>query len=532
MIAFFFGCEKDETIVVLKSDPSPAVITSTPTDLAPEIKTETLNDELKIAWNKADYGVDTEVKYTLQLDYECGAFENPINLGTSNINSFDITLENLNAKLVNDLKLAPHLAADLKLRIISTVNNNLTETSEVVTFSIIPWSEWPEALWLVGEDYEPAIYKTDNAAFEGYAYLNEGDVFKLADTRSCDRTTYGDAGGALSTAADANAMEISSDGYYKINADTENETYQFTLIETWGMIGTATAGGWNSSTPMTYDATNKIWKATVNLTSGALKFRANNDWGINYGPADINALAGTLIQTNDAINIADAGNYTVVIDLSKEKSTEYTYSITKNAVSTEPTELWLPGDYQGWDPGAAPTIKSVSDNAYEGYVYFSGAAEFKFTSAANWDNTNYGNGGDGVLTTDGLAGNLSVASAGYYLIKVNTADLTYQITLISTMGMIGTATPGGWDSSTALTFDAQTGLYSKTIALIPGALKFRANDAWTINYGPADSNALNGYLIFDDPGAINISEAGNYTVTVDFSRAETPYKYAYTVVKN
>ncbi len=38
--------------------------------------------------------------------------------------------------------------------------------------------------------------------------------------------------------------------------------------------------------------------------------------------------------------------------------------------------------------------------------------------------------------------------------------------------------------------------------------------------------------MFDDPGAINITEAGNYTVTIDMSRKESPYKYTYSIVKN
>jgi hypothetical protein len=537
LIALSLGCEKDETMVMLKSDATPPSIISTPVELNPEITDQTLNTEFTIKWNKADYGVNTEVKYTLELDYQCGSFVSPVTLGSSTDNSFTLTLDNLNAKLVNDMKLSPHMPADLQLRIISTMNNNFAETSAPVAFTITPWSAWSPALWLVSDAWDvadaPAIYVTAENIYEGYAYLSSDGIFKFANSVVCEGTTYGGSGGSLSTDISSSGISVPTSGYYKINVDTENLTYQFSLIETWGMIGTATDGGWNSSTAMTYDATANVWKATVNLASGALKFRANNGWDINYGPANIDALSGILIGTNDAINIIDAGTYDVVIDFSQTKSPAYTYTVTSLSSGAVPDNLWVPGEYQGWSPSTAPTIKSVSENVFEGFVYFSSATNFKFTSAANWDNVNYGNSGTaGQLSTDGLAGDLSVAAPGYYRIKVNTALLTYELTLVTTMGMIGPATPGSWDTSTAMTFDAETGKWTKTINLVVGALKFRANDAWTINYGPADSNAMEGYLIFDDPGAISIPEAGNYTVTVDFSRAEAPYKYAYSVIKN
>jgi hypothetical protein len=138
----------------------------------------------------------------------------------------------------------------------------------------------------------------------------------------------------------------------------------------------------------------------------------------------------------------------------------------------------------------------------------------------------------GNLTIDGTANGMGLSQAGYYKFSVNVTELTYSAVLINTIGMIGTSTPGSWDASTAMTYDQANDVWKATLDLVPGALKFRANNQWTINYGPADGASLTGSLIFDDPGAINITEAGNYTVTVDFSRADVPYVYTYTVVKN
>ena len=199
---------------------------------------------------------------------------------------------------------------------------------------------------------------------------------------------------------------------------------------------------------------------------------------------------------------------------------------------TVPARLWVPGEYQNWDPAAAPTIRAVADSVYEGYVYLSMPTGYKFTSDPDWDHTNYGDAGmPNTLTIDGTAPSLGTDTPGYYRFIVNTEDLTYSADLINTWGIIGTATAGGWDSSTPMTFDADTQTWTVTADLVVGALKFRANDAWDINLGPEDSEALVGRLIQTDD-AISVSEDGSYTVTIDLGTTDSPYDYVYDVVKN
>ena len=68
-----------------------------------------------------------------------------------------------------------------------------------------------------------------------------------------------------------------------MTANFNNNTWTATKT-TWGIIGDATPGGWNSDTPMTYDAVNQVWKVTCNMVStGSYKFRANNAWAIDFG---------------------------------------------------------------------------------------------------------------------------------------------------------------------------------------------------------------------------------------------------------
>ncbi len=188
-------------------------------------------------------------------------------------------------------------------------------------------------------------------------------------------------------------------------------------------------------------------------------------------------------------------------------------------------QLYVPGAYQGWAPDAADSIGSLkSDGNFEGYIYMDAPGEFKFTSERDWNGINYGDGGTpGTLSTDGGAGNLSVPEAGFYKFNVNTNDLTWTY-LKTTWGLIGDATPGGWDTDTPMTYNPDTQLWTVTLDLNAADIKFRANSAWDLNYG---SNNQNGKL--DQDGAnIHIDVAGNYTITLDLSHTV----YRYNVKKN
>ena len=209
-------------------------------------------------------------------------------------------------------------------------------------------------------------------------------------------------------------------------------------------------------------------------------------------------------------------------------------------ISSEPIEivitpfkvaplLGVVGNHQGWDLAKLtapyqlkPSAKGNSD--FVGYVYLDGG--FKLLEATDdlvfsWDNVAYGSGGAGVLDPKG--GDLN-EPAGYYYIKADTQKLTYSTTKTD-WGVIGSATPQGWDASTPMTFDKATNLWTVTVVLdASGKFKFRANDAWTLNYG---DDGVNGVL--EEGGAdISVATSGTYKVTLDLSKSRA---YTYTLEK-
>ncbi len=164
--------------------------------------------------------------------------------------------------------------------------------------------------------------------------------------------------------------------------------------------------------------------------------------------------------------------------------------VVPNPGNTSYPVIYAPGGYQGWNPAEAAQLSSRnSDNTYEGYIWFpDDQKEFKFTTGPNWD-VNFGDdGANGTLEPNGA--NIVIPSGGFYKINVNLNDNTY--TLLKTeWGVIGSATPDGWNSDQNMTYDATEGAWTITLNLLGGQeIKFRANDDWGLNYGDNGADAL------------------------------------------
>lgn len=164
--------------------------------------------------------------------------------------------------------------------------------------------------------------------------------------------------------------------------------------------------------------------------------------------------------------------------------------------------LYTPGGSNGWNQANSQRLFTSNYADYFGYAYLDG--EFKFSNAPDWDHTNYGKGAaEGTLSTDGGAGNLMVSAKGLYWCSVSTAALTYTLTQITTIGVIGDATPAGWDASTALTpTDDKMLVWEGDVDFSAGGeWKFRANDAWDVNLGGTLDNLQQNGSNLPTPGA-------------------------------
>jgi hypothetical protein len=181
--------------------------------------------------------------------------------------------------------------------------------------------------------------------------------------------------------------------------------------------------------------------------------------------------------------------------------------------------IYVPGGHNSWDPSNTSTVLAsvLSNDQYEGYLWFANASNgFKFTEGPNWD-VNYGDdGADGTLNLNGA--NIVAGEAGYYKLNVNLGALTYTM-LKTDWGIIGSATADGWNSDQNMTYDADSGYWSAILEFSAGDIKFRANDAWDVNYGDDGANG-----ILEQGGAnIAVAAAGKYLIKLKLGVPDYTY---------
>lgn len=88
----------------------------------------------------------------------------------------------------------------------------------------------------------------------------------------------------------------------------------------WGLVGSATTNGWDGPDMIMYEAGTDQYALYATLVAGEIKFRFDNDWGVNLGD---NGADGTLEDGGTNIAVAEDGTYYVSLNLA-----DNTYSIS------------------------------------------------------------------------------------------------------------------------------------------------------------------------------------------------------------
>jgi hypothetical protein len=331
----FCSCEKDLEKTILKTGVAP---TLTASNASVVLTASTAKDTVEVfSWQPSDYGFDAAVTYTVQIAKGGTNFAAPkeINMGSSRTHKY--TGEELN-QLALILGLAPNSAGQLDVRVKSSISDSIPAIySNTATVSITPYQviiNYP-SLWVPGDyqGWDPATApkissRAANGIYEGYVNITgSSQLFKFTSHPDWNHTIYGwasstvtgqDVSGTFNTTG--GNLFVPAAGHYLLKANTNNNTWSGTKINTWGVTGDF--NGWGADVPMTYNATTKTWTATINApTAGGFKFRANNDWAINFGDT-----GADLILDYNGGNIAiTPGSHVITLNLSIPGN--YTYSI-------------------------------------------------------------------------------------------------------------------------------------------------------------------------------------------------------------
>ena len=435
LLALMGSCEKDTELTTLQEVNFPAA-----PDLSDNsiqlVQDEQNEPALNISWEEVIFPIEAPVEYTVQFALPAdtigdSGWDNAISFNAGkDVYSKSFQGLDLN-QIAEEFGFEPDVEGDLVVRVLAHMDRTIA--SQAVGLTVIPF----ETVITLTEIYLPGAYQGwdpstalsipstgVNGIYQGIInFPEEARDFKITLDRTWAENYGGDGSGNL--IFDGSNLSVPSGGTYRITVDLNtmrwsSEPYSF------GIIGTATPGGWDADTDMFYDSGAEAWKISVYLQAGAIKWRLNDAWTVNYGPRN-NDEGIAYLDDPGAHTISEAGMY------------EVTFKV---------------------DP-------------------------------------------------------------------LNPSIANYSIDPIS-WGIIGDATAGGWDTDTDMTYDPEADVWKITAELTPGAVKFRRNDSWTINYGPRNNE--DGILYLDDPGAHGISEAGTYEITLDLN-PQDPSTADYTIEK-
>ena len=330
---FLTACSDKETGPVLSLGNAPAI--SSPTNGTSIVLTEATAAESfpAFTWSAADYGYDAAVTYTVEMDVAGNNFADPLVVGT--VNKTELTVNN---EKINNLMLGIGLAGeeehDMQFRIACRISPEVADVySAPITLKITPYTVvivYPQLQvpgsyqgWAPDNNSTIIFSVRSDEKYEGYIYFNADNTeFKYTKGPSWT-TNWGDTGADGTLDPNGDNIKAPVAGVYKLNADLNALTHTFTKTD-WGLIGSATPNGWDSDQNMTYDPATNKWTITLDLVAGEVKFRANDDWGINLGDDGANK---SLEYGGANIAVPDPGNYAIELLLG---AAVYKYKITKN----------------------------------------------------------------------------------------------------------------------------------------------------------------------------------------------------------
>jgi hypothetical protein len=187
-------------------------------------------------------------------------------------------------------------------------------TPKAPTFSPYIYEAGVNNSW--GAVEQPLFCANQDGVYVGFFYAQDADwsggkgAFKFTGAfNNWDHGNYGTGtmseDGLIGTLIDdGNSGNILVEpGFYRAKVNMVAMTYELTPIQI-GIIGPAQAGGWSDDTDLTYNPETFAWEVTIDLVPDEFKFRANDDWAINWGGS-----ADNLTQDGSNLKINEAGTY-------------------------------------------------------------------------------------------------------------------------------------------------------------------------------------------------------------------------------
>ena len=314
----------------------------------------------------------------------------------------------------------------------------------------------------------------------------------------------------------------------KVTINMMDYTYKIeglNIADSYYLIGGP--GNWDNSKNQKFSHSDKsvfddpVFTYVFPSTGGEMWFAFGDEEAIDaVGDNVWNKLFGTKGDSKDLSGSFDRrynldGDHSFCVDGSAKF---YRFQVNMMTMTYEITPLnfaeyfYEIGNESGWST-SHPLFGANSDGKYQGYYWLNG--EFKFKpNADNWDDDlEYVDGTTtGGTLTDGGGPNCPDPGAGFYQIDLDVAAMSYSLTKVETISIIGTVN-GSWDTDTDLTYNAETGAWEVTAALKAGAMKFRMNHDWAISWGGANGDPKAYDNLTQNNGKdLDLAEDGTYKI--------------------
>ena len=304
------------------------------------------NPAVTLNWTDADYGVQTNISYVVEVASD-DAFTNAMVVGTTTGNSFSWTVGQLNATSAQ-IGLAPFEFNPLYVRVKSSVGtqNGLQSYSNMIVLSVKSYYNYPfKDFYLVGNgtsaDWNndnnnvPLFRNADNSnlyTYTGFFTKGGGDFgdgrFKILENRGSWQPQWGttltepndtiETSGAIAAnpttqSSDPGRFGVLSSGYYTFTINFSSRTYSMAEFDASGATDytsmTLQGSSLTENTAMTqlgFDS--HMWYInSINLLPGEVSFLTNT--GASWGSDS--SFSGVATDGGAAIPVIVRDNYEV-----------------------------------------------------------------------------------------------------------------------------------------------------------------------------------------------------------------------------
>jgi hypothetical protein len=368
-------------------------------------------------------------------------------------------------------------------------------------------------------------------AFKQILFLMLGVFLVTSCSDKLDDPVYDSAN------AKAPVLEAVSSAYTLLRTDADNSfaTFSYSAAD-WN--GLQLASSYVLQASLTQDFAAPVSSDAITaLTNSSVTVAKVNSMLINAGIAP-----GTPTVVYFRVVASVVGSKGALNTITPLTSNVITTTVTPYSTEVEYPKVWVLGDYNGWSHDTALHLFSYgSNNTYTGMIDFGANYAtfqygFKITGAASWDNAT-GNWGLGSSTTSVDTTAVTLVNNGgnitcfqgkfrYYSFTFDktsfdapTLTKNFAFNSLSIVGDAGSQVSGWGTKEVDFTYDSAKQRFYADVTLDNGEIKFRADHAWSTNWGASKSDG-----VLASPGDNIKVTAGNYRIYVDMNN---PAKLTY-----